>query len=314
MQRLLSYFFVIVLLLAARIGIAQEPKVEIRKLLTEIEEKFNKGDAKGLAACWTPGGDFGNHAGDRFEGRDNIEKAFQESFAAHKKSTLQIHILSMRIVTDGVAIVDVIPEVKPQITTLAGEPNLNLVLLKRDGRWLVESAREIRSAPSQVQHLKDLEWMVGDWISDTSPQSGASLHNTCGWTDQRAFLIRKFTVEGKNGVIHSGTEVIGWDPRANRIRSWIFDSNGGFGENVWVHDGNRWLIKYSGTALDGNQVSATNIITIVDANTLEIQAKDRTADGEQQPDVSVITLKRQIVTKDAPKTEEQKKPASKILP
>ncbi len=314
MQRLLSVFFVIVFVLAVRIGIAQEPKEEIRKLLTEIEEKFNQRDAKGLAACWTPGGDFGTHTGDRFEGRDNIEKAFQESFSAHKKSSLQIHVLSLRIVKEGLAIVDVIPEMKPQTTTLAGEPNLNLVLVKRDGRWLVESAREIRSVPSQVQHLKDLEWMVGDWASDTSPQSGVSLHSTCDWTDQRAFMIRKFTVEGKSGVIHSGTEIIGWDPRASRIRSWIFDSNGGFGENVWVQDGNRWLIKYSGTLLNGNQVSATNIIKIVDPNTLEIQAKDRTADGEQQPDVPAITLKRQIVAKDASKTEEQKKPTPKILP
>jgi uncharacterized protein (TIGR02246 family) len=314
MQRFLSVFFVIIFLLAARISIAQEPKEEIRKLLTEIEEKFNQGDAKGLAACWTPGGDFGNRIGDRFDGRENIEKAFQESFSAHKKSSLQIHVLSLRIVSEGLAIVDVIPEVKPQATTLAGEPNLNLVLVKRDGRWFVESAREIQSVPSQVQHLKDLEWMVGDWASDISPQSGVSLHSTCGWTDQRAFMIRKFTVEGQSGVIHSGTEVIGWDPRASRIRSWTFDSNGGFGENVWVHDGNRWLIKYSGTLLDGSQVSATNIVTIVDPNTLRIQAKDRTADGEQQPDVPEITLKRQIAAKEASKTEEQKKPAPKILP
>ena len=148
MQRLLSVFCVVIFLLAARISIAQEPKEEIRKLFTEIEEKFNQGDAKALAACWTPGGDFGNHMGDRFEGRENIEKAFQESFSAHKKSSLQIHVLSLRIVSDGLAIADVIPEVKPQTTTLAGEPNLNLVLVKRDGRWLVEKHREIHSVPS----------------------------------------------------------------------------------------------------------------------------------------------------------------------
>ena len=61
------------------------------------------------------------------------------------------------------------------------------------------------------------------------------------------FVIRKFTVEGKKGVDQAGTEVIGWDPHAKRLRSWVFDSNGGFGENMWVKDGNRWLMQYSGT-------------------------------------------------------------------
>lgn len=30
-----------------------------------------------------------------------------------------------------------------------------------------------------------------------------------------------------------GTQVIGWDPAAGTIRSWMFDSDGGFGEGTW---------------------------------------------------------------------------------
>jgi len=164
MQRLLSVFFVIIFLRASRIGIAQEPKEEIRKLLKEIEEKFNQGDAKGLAACWTPGGDFGTHIGDLFEGRDNIEKAFQESFSAHEKASLQIHVLSLRIVSDGLAIVDVIPEMKPQTKTLAGEPNLNLVLVKRVDEILDSDKMQwlIQFVISKAQKKRGKDWNYGE--------------------------------------------------------------------------------------------------------------------------------------------------------
>jgi uncharacterized protein (TIGR02246 family) len=314
MRRLTAIFWGVIFFLAAGNATAQDPKADIRKLLTVMEERFNQGDAKGLAACWTPSGDFVNQSGDRFEGRANIEKAFQQSFSARKKCTMQARLLALRIVNDGLALVDVLPDVKPRPASQASDANLSLVLINRDGRWLIENARETRSAPLQVQHLKELEWLVGDWTGVVAPQSGVALRSTCGWTDSRAYLIRKFTVEGKNGVLHSGTEVIGWDPRARRIRSWTFDSDGGFGENVWVQDGNRWLIKYSGTLANGNDVSATHVIAIVDADTLKIQSKDRIADGQRQPDVPEVTLKRQKKTEAPSKTAEPQKPAQKILP
>ncbi|MGO9113233.1 MAG: DUF4440 domain-containing protein, partial [Thermoguttaceae bacterium] len=151
------------------------------------------------------------------------------------------------------------------------------------------------------------EWLVGDWSSATS-KAGITLRTACGWTANRAFLIRKFKVDGKETILHDGTEIIGWDPRSNRIRSWVFDSDGGFGENVWVHDGNRWLVKYSGTLPDGGEASATHILTNVDATTSTVQSKDRVVNGAAQPDVPVTELKRQAEIKPAAKAEEAPKP------
>jgi uncharacterized protein (TIGR02246 family) len=315
MLRLAYIISIVIFLFAAKTGIAQEPERDIRQLLAEMEHFFSQGDVKGLVACWTADGVFANQNGDRFEGRSNIEKALQASFSARKKSVMKFHLLSLRILNEGAAVVELIPEVKLHSTTSAGELDLNMVMVKRDGRWWIESAREVRYVvPAQVQHLKDLEWLVGDWVAETTAQNGVSFRSSCDWAHNRAFLIRKFTVEAKDKVLHAGTEVIGWDPRARRVRSWVFDSNGGFGENLWVQDGNRWLIKYSGTLPEGDEISATNIITKVDADTLKIESKDRSANGERHPDVPQITLKRQPMAKDAPKTEERQKPAAQILP
>jgi hypothetical protein len=168
--------------------------------------------------------------------------------------------------------------------------------------------------PSVAQHLKDLEWLVGDWAEEPSEQSDISLRSTCGWTENRAFLIRKFKVERKGDVLHAGTEVIGWDPRGRRLRSWVFDSDGGFGENTWIHDGDHWLLKYSGVLSDGSEVSATNIITMVDADRVTLQSRDRVANGQQQPEIPSIAIRRRPVTHETTAPKATEKPAEHVLP
>jgi hypothetical protein len=57
------------------------------------------------------------------------------------------------------------------------------------------------------------------------------------------------------------TEIIGWDPVAKSMRSWIFSSDGGFGEGPWSHDGERLVILVDGTLADGSPASGTLRIT-----------------------------------------------------
>ena len=111
-------------------------------------------------------------------------------------------------------LLDAVSETKPEPAEVAGESSLlSLVLLKRDGHWLIESARETGSSTSSPGgHLKVLEWMVGNWAKEASPQSGLSVRSTCDWTANQSFLIRKFKVEGRPDLMHAGTEVIGGTP------------------------------------------------------------------------------------------------------
>jgi uncharacterized protein (TIGR02246 family) len=276
---------------------AAAQRQEILAVLTRMETAFANADAAGLAACYAPKGEFVGHTGASAEGRDGIEKLFKDAFASHKQAKLLLHIQRFRVVNDGLALVEAVAELKPAMPA-GGTPLASFVIVKHDGRWLIESAREVTAQmPSQTNHFKDLQWLVGEWSSATSP-AGITVRANCDWTANQAFLIRKFKVEGKAAFLHGGTEIIGWDPRSERIRSWVFDSDGGFGENVWVHDGGapaqqgRWLVKYSGTLADGSAVSATNIVTKVDDTTYTMQSKDRTINGVEQPDVPESTLKK----------------------
>jgi uncharacterized protein (TIGR02246 family) len=296
MRVLFAALFAVVLPVAALAqdtsNAAATQRQEVLAVLKQVETSFANSDARMLATCWTPTGEFVGPGGASAEGREGIEKLFQEAFAAHKQATLMLHVQRFRMVNDGLALVDAEAEVKPAVAT-GGTPMASFVLVKRDGRWLIESAREvICHMPPQTNHLKDLQWMVGDWASATT-SVGITMRTSCDWTANQAFLIRKFKVEGKEAMLRGGTEVIGWDPRGENFRSWAFDSDGGFGESVWVHDGKRWLIKFTGTLADGSMLSATHMLTKVDDNTLALQSKDRTINGVVQPDIPETTLKRQ---------------------
>lgn len=320
MYRLIGTFSIVLLIVVSATTVFAVEKTAagtsergaILALLTQLETGFNEGNAKGLAACWTENGEFVGPAGASADGRENIEKQFKEAFAARKEIKLQIHVNRLRLVNEGLALVDAAAEVKPAVAT-GGAQAVAFVLVKQNGRWLIESAREtITHLPPQTNHLKAIEWLVGRWSSETS-KAGITLRTDCDWTASQGFLIRKFRVEGKETFLHGGTEIIGWDPRTSRIRSWVFDSDGGFGENVWVHDGNRWLVKYSGVLADGSEASATHILTNVDAATSTLQSKDRVLNGAAQPDIPETELKRQVETKPAAKSEEATKPVEKAV-
>ena len=105
-----------------------------------------------------------------------------------------------------------------------------VLFVKRDGRWLISSVRE-EPDPLVSPHdrLKDLEWMVGDWV-DEGPDSEVRLN--CRWSEDGNFLIRSFTVKQQGKPVMTVSQRIGWDPLARQIRSWEFDSEGGFGEGT----------------------------------------------------------------------------------
>jgi uncharacterized protein (TIGR02246 family) len=286
---------------------------QVSETLAAFEKCFNSADAKALAALWKSNGSFKGPRGERILGRENIETAFQQFFAAHKNCKLKIAVVGGHLATKDVAIVEMIPEMTPAPDELEGEPRSTIVFVLQDGRWMIDSITEtVHSAPMQSSRLKDLAWLIGDWAGTVAGSSVVATHSTCEWTANRSFLIRKFSVSVKDGNVHHGTEVIGWDPRAHRIRSWVFESDGGFGQSEWTRDGDRWTIKFTGVLPDGGDVSATHVLSQVDADTLKLQSIKRHANGQKRPDVPEVTLKR-CPAKAAPKAEPPK-PPRQVLP
>ncbi len=165
-----------------------------------------------------------------------------------------------------------------------------VLFVKREGRWLMSSVRE-EPDPLVSPHdrLRDLEWMVGDWV-DQAPDSEVRLN--CRWSDDGNFLLRSFTVKQRGKPVMTVTQRIGWDPLARRIRSWEFDSEGGFGEGTWSQDGQRWLIKHSGVRPEGVAASSTNVMVKERSDLVRWSSTDRVLGDESLPGADSYVLVR----------------------
>ena len=143
---------------------------------------------------------------------------------------------------------------------------------------------------SHHEKLKELEWMIGTWVDEDEE---ARVETTCQWTKNQTFLTRFFTVSVRDRVEMAGVQIVGWDPAAQQIRSWVFDSDGGFGEGMWTKKDKQWHVHSKGTLPDGGQSTSVNIITHVDDDTFTWQVVNRVVDGELLPNVDEVVVVRQ---------------------
>jgi hypothetical protein len=152
---------------------------------------------------------------------------------------------------------------------------------------VTDKSKEV--VPSHYEQLKVLEWMVGQWASNTD---NAEVELDCDWTKNQNFLTRAFKISIDGNATHSGMQFIGWDPAAKTIRSWTFDSNGTFAEATWEQKGGRWFIRNRGTLPDGRPATMINVMKPVDANSFTWQTIERMADGELLPNIDEIEIVR----------------------
>jgi hypothetical protein len=224
-------------------------------------------------------------------GQAEIEKVLADKLANLGDAKLKVDVKSIDFVSPNVAIetgtVRIVgPNSEPEVTQYTA------VNVKRDGKWLLDRISEEKPPappPSNYEHLKDLEWMIGSWIDQDDE---ATIQTDCEWTKNRNFITRSFAVVVGDQVDLAGMQIIGWDPVANQIRSWVFDSDGGFSEGKWTQKESRWLIQQTGTMPDGRKASAVNIFTYVDDNSFTWQSINRVVDGDVLPNVDEVLVVR----------------------
>lgn len=282
----------------------------IRANADKYVESYNRRDSKTMASMWSPDAVYQDPStGEAVVGRDEIAKQLDYVFAGSEDAKLAVVIDSIEFLSPNVAIEKGVADV----TYSKGEPEkteYTAVHVKRDGQWLIDRIAETEippPPPSHYEQLKELEWLVGSWIDDNH---GTVIQTDCEWTKNRNFLTRAFAVMVGDRVDMSGMQIIGWDPAAKQIRSWVFDSDGTFGEGKWTHSGDTWTISQTGTLPDGKKTSATNIITRLDDDSHTWQSVDRVVDGEVQPSIEEILIVRRLTEADSSiDTDEDSEPA-----
>ena len=264
----------------------------IRKNAEQYVEAYNKHDAKALAGMWSPAAVYMDPStGEAAVGRGEIEKVFAATLADVGGAKLEVDVESVEFVSPNVAIeTGVARVVRPNVEPT--ETIYSAVNVKQDGKWLLDRISEAEPPappPSNYEHLKDLEWMIGSWIDQ---EEGATIQTDCQWTKNRNFMTRSFAMVVGDQVDMAGMQIIGWDPVAKRIRSWVFDSDGGFAEGKWTRKDNRWLIQQTGTLPDAAKSAAVNIITQIDDNSFTWQSINRSLNGDILPNVDEVLVVR----------------------
>lgn len=297
MKRIVLFATIMAGSLASAVGAEEDrqaaDEAAIRKAVESYVAAFNQGDAKALAALWSPEGVYTNPvSGEQVVGREAIENQFAGIFAETKGVKLEATTQSIGFVSPNVAVEQGAAKVI-RADQAPEESEYTAVYVKRDGQWLLDRVTEEdvpAPLPSHYEQLKDLEWMVGRWV-DQDDQ--ATVVTECNWTKNNNFLTRSFAVQIRDRIDMAGMQIIGWDPSTKQIRSWVFDSDGGFGQATWKKKDNRWYIQQDGILPDGRKSSAVNIITCVDDNTCTLQSVNRTVDGELLPNVDEVTITKE---------------------
>ena len=228
----------------------------IRANVATFVEAYNAKNAKAIADLFAPDGQTVDKEGEVIQGREAIEKEFADLFRENPKKRTEVSIETLRFLGPDLAI----EEGSTKETSAEGEApeydRYTVIHVKRDGKWLMAMARdEEGQPPSGHEQLKPLAWLVGNWVDDGG---SVVVNSSCRWSEDGNFLLQDFNlqVSGKNSM--HVNQRIGWDPLNKHIHSWVFDSEGGYGESVWTRDGDNWIIKATGVRPDGSIASSTN--------------------------------------------------------
>jgi len=312
MRRIVVYLGMLSLSMASLALGADKPSPDeaaIRAAVESYVAAYNRGDAKAVADHWSETAEWVSPAGKRIQGRAAIEQALTAMFAELKGLKVEVSSPTVRLVTGDVAIEEgtatvVRPGESPSASTYIA------IHVKKDGKWKLDSVRETEIPVEAFARdgLDQLDWMVGEWVDSGE---ASTVESKVAWTKNGAFLSCSFRVATSDADDLEGTQVIGWDPVSRTIRSWLFDSDGGFGQGVWTRNGDRWIVSLSQTLEDGSQASATNIYKVVDENSYTWQSVERRLDGESLPDIKEVKVVRaaKATARPAPSKPAASKPA-----
>lgn len=269
-------------------------KDEVQKRVNSYVDAVINRDPDVIAEHWVPDAQYTNpHTQVSVQGREAIKEQFKELFDEHGfNPTAILETTSIDFPEKDKAI-----QRGKVFLNLPGSPqqasNFQVNLTKQNNQWYISSIDEVEVVPStpHYENLKDLEWLIGQWL-DNDQEDNVEILSNYQWDKSKNFITNDFQVTVLGTKDLDGRQVIGWDPANNKIRSWLFDSEGGIAEANWKKVGNRWVIESIDTLPDGSVGSQTTIITPIDRNSFNLEMTGREVDGEILPNLGPVKIIR----------------------
>jgi uncharacterized protein (TIGR02246 family) len=264
----------------------------VRAAIDSYTTALEKGDLDGLLVHIAADADYIDDVGNQYRGKAALGEVLKQSLAELKSHKLKSTITSLRFLRPDVVIADGKVDITgPDGTSESGRFTSTWTMA--DGKWYLSSVRDLPETPpasdSVPTELKQFEWLIGDWASEAPT---FSVDVGCRWTLNKSFLQLEYTVKDKNGDGLTVVQFFGWDPVDGVIRSWFFDSQGGYGGGDWERQGNTWSADWSGVLADGQAASSVNSIQFVDDKTFLFRSVDRDIGGMPMADVEAKFVRK----------------------
>jgi len=221
-------------------------------------------DADAIGELFTEDAEFFDEFGERTQGRQEIVALFQRVFETSPEASMEeIQVERVRHIKDDVAL--------EEGTTVAsdnvGGPRYTsryvaLHVKGDDGKWRINTLKDYpRQSGERQEQLTQLSWMLGEWVNQ---DSDSVVHTECDWSKDGNYLLRRFSIQTYDGRAMSGVQRIGWDPIHKKLRSWTFDSEGGFLTGFWTKQDDQWFLTNQGATAQGKSVTATSVYKVID--------------------------------------------------
>ena len=262
----------------------------VRKGAEQLAAAFNAGKVDELAGMFLPQGELIDEEGTVYQGTAEIKGLLTAFFTRFPGAKLALNIESIRLV-GPVAI----EEGTRTITTKDGATKSQFRYLavhtKADNGWKIASFRDFSDDPAPTPHenLQPIAWMVGDWMNEGADGKVAITYR---WSEDKNFLLGEFQFNPGVGEARKSSQRIGWDPAAGKIRSWLFDSDGGFAEGSWTLVDDGVVIKSASVNPDGATASATISIVPVDKDRFTMAGTERIVGNDREPDFEITVVRR----------------------
>ncbi len=265
----------------------------IRNQSKAYEKAFNQGNAAAIANLWAEDAMYTDlETGVQLKGRKAIHEDFEVTFEKNRNSNIEIYVNSIEILAKNKAV--------EMGTAAVSRDDQESILTaykafyeNQKGDWLLTEVREVEYElpTSNYENLKKLGWLVGEWVDE---DEDTKIITKFEWNDNHNYLTQLFTVTTEGQIIQEGKQIIAWDPAIETIRSWIFDSDGGFGEGTWLNEHDTWTVETSFTLSDGRLASAINTYTKVGDNSYTWESTGREVAGEMLPSIGPVIVEKII--------------------
>ena len=254
-------------------------------------EAFNRRDVPACVEHWSKSAEYIiNGTAKPVVGRKAIGEALEQLLSTDEQFEFTVNHQRFRAVSDSVVTEEGVARLESETHGIEYAHYL-AVHVQQDGTWYRDSIREahIATLTASAPDSAELESLVGRW-NHKSEENTLTVHSS--WTHNRRFITRNFELKDKNGNKTTATEMIGWDPAAGVLRSWSFDSQGGFEQAVWNRDGDQWLIKVDAVLPDGNTATEQRILAVDSDGNLQSRIIEQQFGGRLLPGSEAITLVR----------------------